>query len=113
MSYIDTIIGRKELMPVTESLSIYRAQSYAGGPQLHRRVPKIIIKMRKWLKSDPEASWEKLAAALTLVGHESTAAAVTKCKFSSISSKEAGDSKEDDKIRESDAWLGPINIFTL
>ena len=32
--------------------------------------------LRKWLQSDPEASWEKLAAALTLIGHKTTAAAV-------------------------------------
>ena len=60
--------------------------------------------LRKWLKSDPGASWEKLAAALTLVGHESTAAAI-KSKFSPISSdliqeeEACNDSKEEDKIR--------------
>ena len=32
--------------------------------------------LRKWLQIDPEASWEKLAAALTLIGHKTTAAAV-------------------------------------
>ena len=32
--------------------------------------------LRKWLQSDPEASWERLAAALTLAGHESAAANV-------------------------------------
>ena len=44
VSYVDTIMG-KELMPATESLSVYRAQSYAGGPQIHGRVPNIIMKM--------------------------------------------------------------------
>ena len=29
--------------------------------------------LSKWLHSDPEASWERLAAALTLIGHETTA----------------------------------------
>ena len=38
MSYVDTIIG-KELMPATESLSVYRAQRVMLG------VPKIIMKM--------------------------------------------------------------------
>ena len=30
--------------------------------------------LRKWLQQDPEASWEKLASALTLIGHKTTAA---------------------------------------
>ena len=29
--------------------------------------------LRKWLQSDPEASWERLAAALALIGHETIA----------------------------------------
>ena len=32
--------------------------------------------LSKWLQSDPEASWERLAAALALIGHETTAANV-------------------------------------
>ena len=29
--------------------------------------------LRKWLQQDPEASWEKLASALTVIGHKTTA----------------------------------------
>ena len=29
--------------------------------------------LRKWLQQDPEATWEKLASALTLIGHKTTA----------------------------------------
>ena len=62
------------------------------------------VMLRKWLQIDPEASWERLAAALILTGHESTSAAIRR-KFSSISTdstqEEAGnDSKEEDKIRK-------------
>lgn len=38
---------------------------------------------KKWLKSVPVASWEKLVAAPTLVGYKSTAAAI-KSKVSLI-----------------------------
>lgn len=74
--------------------------------------------LNKWLKSDPEASWEKLAAALTLVGQESTAAAI-KSKFSPISSdlireEASSDSKEEDKIREFRCMAGyhQYNVIT-
>ena len=33
-----------------------------------------LIMLKKWLHQDPEASWEKLASALTLIGHKTTAA---------------------------------------
>ena len=32
--------------------------------------------LKKWLQQDPEASWEKLANALTLIGHKTTAASI-------------------------------------
>ena len=58
------------------------------------------VMLRKWLQSDPEASWEKLAASLTLTGHKSTAA-VIKRQFSLISiSKDEDHTTEGDKIRE-------------
>ena len=62
------------------------------------------VMLRKWLQSDPEAGWEKLAAALTLMGHETTSATIRR-KFSSISTdliqEEVGsDGKEEDKIRK-------------
>ena len=47
--------------------------------------------LRKWLQSDPEASWEKLAAALTLTGHE-TAASVIRRRFRI---KDEGSAEED------------------
>ena len=39
--------------------------------------------LRKWLQSDPEASWERLSAALTLTGHKTTAA-VIRSQFPSV-----------------------------
>ena len=63
------------------------------------------VMLRKWLQIDPEASWEKLAAALILTGHESTSAAIRR-NFSSISTdstqEEAGNDnkEEEDKIRK-------------
>ena len=57
--------------------------------------------LRKWLQSDPEASWEKLAVALSLTGHKTTAA-VIKRQFSLFTTgvqNEGGDSTEEDKIR--------------
>ena len=73
------------------------------------------VTLRKWLQSDPEASWEKLAAALTLIGHETISATIRR-KFSSISTdliqEEVGsDSKEEDKIRKLRCIrLGTISI---
>ena len=56
--------------------------------------------LRKWLQSDPEASWERLAAALTLTGYETTAT-VIKHQFSLNSTSKVEDSTtEEDKIRE-------------
>ena len=59
--------------------------------------------LRKWLQSDPEASWEKLAAALTLTGHK-TAATVIRCQFSLVNQleKDCGDTidaNDEEKIR--------------
>ena len=41
------------------------------------------VMLRKWLQSDPEASWERLSAALTLTGHKTTAA-VIRSQFPSV-----------------------------
>ena len=63
------------------------------------------VMLKKWLQSDPEASWEKLATALTLIGHETTSAAIRR-NFSptstdfSIMRKEAGSDSTEDKIRK-------------
>ena len=60
--------------------------------------------LRKWLQSDPEANWEKLAAALTLTGHETTAAVIRRQFSLVITSKDdnscAQDEAQEDKIRE-------------
>ena len=59
--------------------------------------------LRKWLQSDPEASWEKLVAALTLMGHKTTAA-VIRSQFTLVSTDsnqgETDDGNEEDKIRK-------------
>ena len=57
--------------------------------------------LRKWLQSDPEASWEKLAVALSLTGHKTTAAVIRR-QFSLINSisKDEDSTTEVDKIRE-------------
>ena len=55
--------------------------------------------LRKWLQSDPEASWEKLAIALTLTGYK-TAAAVIRRQFSLNTTPKDEDTTEEDKIRE-------------
>ena len=54
--------------------------------------------LRKWLQSDPEASWERLAAALTLTGHESTAANV-RSQFVRVAVEVVAET-EQDEIRE-------------
>ena len=57
--------------------------------------------LRKWLQSDPEASWERLVAALTLTGHETTATVIRR-QFALISIlKDEASTKEEGKIRES------------
>ena len=56
------------------------------------------VMLRKWLQSDPEASWERLAAALTLTGHEAAAAGIRRL-FSLIITKDE-DTTEEDKIRK-------------
>ena len=59
--------------------------------------------LRKWLQSDPEASWERLVAALTLTGHKTTAAVIRR-QFSLVNRLEenGGDTTgtdDEDKIR--------------
>ena len=54
--------------------------------------------LRKWLQIDPGASWEKLAAALALIGHE-TAAAKVRSQFVKIAAQLVTD-EEQDEIRE-------------
>ena len=58
--------------------------------------------LRKWLQSDPEASWERLAVALALTGHKTTAAVIRR-QFSPVTTEvqeEVEDSTEEDKIRK-------------
>ena len=58
------------------------------------------VMLRKWLQIDPGASWERLAAALTLTGHK-TAATVIIQQFSLITTpKNEVDTTEEDKIRK-------------
>jgi uncharacterized protein (DUF1800 family) len=59
------------------------------------------IMLRKWLQSDPEASWERLAAALTLTGHMA-AAAVIRSQFSLVTTPkdELSNTTEEEKIRK-------------
>ena len=58
------------------------------------------VMLRKWLQSDPEASWERLAAALTLTGHK-TAATVIRSQFSLVTTpKDELNTTEDEKIRK-------------
>ena len=52
------------------------------------------VMLRKWLQSDPEASWERLAAALTLTGHEAAAAGIRRL-FSPIITKDEDTTEED------------------
>ena len=59
----------------------------------------------KWLQYDPEASWEKLACALTLIGHKTTAASIRSqfVKATAQGTSEADgscDTEEDTEIRE-------------
>ena len=63
------------------------------------------VMLRKWLQSDPEASWEKMAAALTLTGHK-TAAAIIRRQFPLVTTPKEEDTTEEDKIRELfDCWV--------
>ena len=55
--------------------------------------------LRKWLQSDPEANWESLAVALTLTGHETTAANV-RAQFVKVAVQAAAETEQDDEIRE-------------
>ena len=58
------------------------------------------VMLKTWLQSDPEASWERLAAAQTLTGHE-TAATVIGRQFSLITTpKNEANTTEEDKIRK-------------
>ena len=57
------------------------------------------VMLRKWLQSDPEASWERLAAALALIGLETTAAKI-RSQFPLVPSpKDELNTTEDEKMR--------------
>ena len=58
--------------------------------------------LRKWLQSDPEASWERLAVALTLTGYKATAASVRRqfVKVAVQATAETAAQSEEDEIRE-------------
>ena len=58
--------------------------------------------LRKWLQSDLEASWEKLVAALILIGHETTAAKVRSqfVKIAVQAMAETVTQTEEDEIRK-------------
>ena len=66
------------------------------------------VMLRKWLQSDPEASWERLAAKLTLTGHETTAAVIRR-RFSPVTTpKNYRDTTEEDKMRKI-----PLEIYCI
>ena len=54
--------------------------------------------LRKWLQSDPEASWERLAAALALTGHETTAANV-RAQFVKVAVQVVAEADQDEICR--------------
>ena len=64
--------------------------------------------LKKWLQSDPEASWERLAAALTLIGHDTIAANV-RAQFVKIAEQVVAEI-EQDEIREC-SRIGACNYF--
>ena len=64
--------------------------------------------LKKWLQSDPEASWERLAAALTLIGHETIAANI-RTQFVKIAVQVVAEA-EQDEIREC-SRIGACNYF--
>ena len=57
-----------------------------------------LMMLKKWLHQDPEASWEKLASALTLIGHKTTAASVRN-QFVSTASMEVHSKDEEHETR--------------
>lgn len=57
-----------------------------------------LMMLKKWLHQDPEASWEKLASALTLIGHKTTAASVRN-QFVSTASVEVHSKDEEHETR--------------
>lgn len=58
-----------------------------------------LMMLKKWLHQDPEASWEKLASALTLIGHKTTAVSVRN-KFVSTASVEVRSKDEEHETRK-------------
>ena len=54
----------------------------------------------KWLQYDPEASWEKLACALTLIGHKTTAANVRSQFVRIVTAASEDREKDEDEIGE-------------
>ena len=57
-----------------------------------------LMMLRKWLQSDPEASWERLAAALALIGFKTIAANV-RAQFMKVAVQVVTEA-EQDEIRE-------------
>ena len=55
--------------------------------------------LSEWLKRDPEASWEKLACALTLTGHK-TCAAKIRSQFVRVAVQVVAETAEQDEISE-------------
>ena len=51
--------------------------------------------LRKWLQIDPGASWESLAAALAIIGHETTAAKV-RSQFVKVAAQVVADTEQDE-----------------
>ena len=73
--------------------------------------------LRRWLQFDPDASWEKLAYALDLTGHKTTAASIRSqfVKVTAEVTSEPGadgncDTEEADKIRE---WTWPSSMHGI
>ena len=65
--------------------------------------------LREWLKRDPKASWEKLACALTLTGHE-TCAAKIRSQFVRAAVQVVSETAEpDDEISE----LAAVHIHCM
>ena len=60
--------------------------------------------LRRWLQFDPDASWEKLACALILTGHKTTAASIrnqfVKATAQAMGEVDRNCDSEEDKIRE-------------
>ena len=55
----------------------------------------------KWLQYDPEASWEKLSCALTLIGHKNTAANIRSQFVRIVTTAREDRKKDEDEIGKS------------